>query len=94
MLNGASPLLLNQGYWLVNKKYFLQILNLRLCLSFNGQTRRQTIKDGTSDHFLHPFIPVIRREFPWCKIVFNIAKHNVPFLRGVAVFHNQGAAQF
>lgn len=94
MLNGASPLLLNQGYWLVNKKYFLQILNLKLCLSFNGQTRRQTIKDGTSDHFLHPLIPVIRTELPGSKIIFDVTKHYVPFLRGVAVFHNQGAAQF
>ena len=45
-------------------------------------------------HLRHPFIPVVGTEFPWCKIIFNIAEHTVPFLWRIAFFHNKAAPQF
>jgi hypothetical protein len=40
-------------------------------------------------HFTRPFITIFRAEFPGCKIIFNIAKHRVPFGGRVAFFHNE-----
>ena len=77
--------------------YFLGLLNniFGSVLSLVQRPTKAEIKKSNSlTHLLHPLIPVIRTKFPGCKIVFNIAKHHIPFLRGIAVFHNQGAAQF
>src|SRR5688500_706703 len=40
-----------------------------------------------------PFIPFIRAEFPWRKIIFHITKHGSPFLWRITFLHNQVAAQ-
>ena len=42
---------------------------------------------------INPGIPVVRAEFPGGHIVFYIAKHHIPFLGGIAVFHYKVAAQ-
>ena len=38
-------------------------------------------------YFFHPFIPVFWGKFPGGKVVFYIAKHGIPFLWSIAVFH-------
>ena len=42
--------------------------------------------------FTGPFIPVVGTELPGREIILRIAEKIVPFLGGIAVFHDQRAA--
>jgi hypothetical protein len=42
----------------------------------------------TLPHFLHPFISIFWAKFPGGKIIFYVTKHTIPFLWGIAIFHN------
>ena len=43
---------------------------------------------------MHPGISVIGTKFPRGHVIFDIAKHLIPFLWCIAVFHDEAAAEF